>query len=127
MADVVVARPPVPRQIAGYRGQDAPRGERQEATVRDLVDAVAPRVVYLELHAAAHPFPGRQLESVVVTVGAGVQLGHRAKARIGRRSERKRGETAGANGLVTVDLRGVRLVYGASAHVLRADIGVSPN
>src|SRR5260370_21208932 len=61
-----------------------------------------------------------QLEAVVVTARAGGKLGHRSKSGIGCLPVRVGRKTAGADGLIAIYLRQVRLVQGSRAHVLRA-------
>src|SRR6516225_9325899 len=80
---------------------------------------MAPGVVDLALEAVVHASHGGQLQTVVVAVGAGGELRHCAETRIGGLTVRKRGETAGADGLISVDLGEIGLVHGARAYVLR--------
>ena len=123
VANVVIAWPTVARQIAGNRRQNAVRGKLQKTSVRDRIDAMAPCVVDLELHPVTEPLLGRQLKAVVMAVGARAELSHRAEARIRRRAIGKRRKASGANRLVSVDLRRVRLVHRARPHILRPNIG----
>jgi hypothetical protein len=57
-----------------------------------------------------------------VAIGAGVQLRYRPKARIDGLSVRERRKTSGADHLITVHLRFVRLVYSARTYILSPQI-----
>ena len=65
----------------------------------------------------------RQLQSVVVAVRTGGKLRHGPKPGVGRLHVRKGSKAAWADGLVTIFLGEIRLVQGASAHVLGVQAG----
>src|SRR5271154_6267691 len=121
VADVVVARTVVARQISRKGREDASCGELQESAVRDGVHAAAPGVVDLSHQAVPQAFHSGQLQPVVVTVSAGGKLRNGPESWIGGLYVRKRRKTPIADRLIAVHLRQIRLVYRASAHVLRVD------
>src|SRR5438477_9418382 len=75
----------------------------------------------------SQPLVGRQLQAVVMAVGAGVELRDRAKSRVFRLLKGKRLEAAWARGLIAVDLRLVGLVHRAGAGILRAQTHAGPD
>src|ERR1700677_4599044 len=116
--DIVIARTVVAGEFSGQRRKNPPGGELQEPTVRDGVHATAEGVIDLSLQAVCESFHGRELKTVVVTVGTGRELRDCAEPWISGLHIREGRETTLADGLVAVDLCRVRLVHGPRAHVL---------
>ena len=98
------------------------RREGQEAAVRHRVQTMAPRIIHLDLDAVRQTLIRRQLQTVVVAVGAGIQLRHLPEARIFRLLVREWREASRADRLITVHLRLIRLIDGARADILRPQI-----
>src|ERR1700733_13234546 len=80
---------------------------------------MAPGVINLPLQAVSHPLLGRKLKAVVVAVGAGRKLGYSTESRIDWLHVRERSKASLAHRLVSIDLREIRLIHGASPYVLR--------
>ena len=80
---------------------------------------MAPGVIDLPLKAVSHPLLGRELQAVVVAVGAGRKLGYRTESRIDWLHVGERSKASLAHGLVSVDLGEKRLIHGACSYVLR--------
>src|SRR5664279_1659451 len=117
--DVVIAGTVIATEVSRERGEDPSRGELQEPAVRDGVEAMAPGVVDLPLQAVPHAFHGRQLKPVIVAVGAGRKLRHCGESRIGRLHVGERSKASLTDGLVSIDLREIRLIHRPSAYILR--------
>src|SRR5204863_1468275 len=81
-----------------------------------------PSVVGLYLQSVRKPPAGSHLQSVVMAVGSGVELGDSAKSRVPRLAIGKRRKAAFAYRLIAVGLRLVGLVYRARAHILSTQI-----
>src|SRR5271154_3338680 len=79
---------------------------------------MAPGVVDLSLKAVADAFHSGKLQSVIAAVGAGRELGHSGKSWIGWLQVGEGRETSVAHGLISVDLRKIRLVQSARPNVL---------
>ena len=80
---------------------------------------MAPGVIDLPLQSVAHAFHCRQLKPVIVAVGAGRKLRHCGESRIGRLHVGERSKASRAHGLVSIDLREIRLIHRPSAYILR--------
>src|ERR1700722_16596702 len=98
MPHVVIARSVLAAQLSLQGRQNGAGGEGKEPAVRDRVHAAAPGVIGLDLNAMRQPLVGRQLETVVVAVRAGVQLRNRAETRVHRLAIREGRETSLADG-----------------------------
>ena len=123
VANVVVAGAVVAREIARKRRENAARGKLQEAPVGNGIHAAAEGVIELAHQAMADALHGGELQAVVVAVGAGRELRDRGEARIAGMKVRKGSKATGADGLVAVDLREIRLIDGSCADVLRFEAG----
>src|SRR5271166_3366156 len=82
---------------------------------------MAPCVIDLPLQAVSHAFHSRQLQAVVVAVGARRKLCYRREPRIGWLHVREWSKASLAHGLVSIDLRQIRLIHRTSTHILRLE------
>src|SRR5271157_1865955 len=117
--DVVIAGAVIATEVTRQRGENSSGGKLQEPAVGDGVEAMAPCVIDLPLQAVSHAFHSRQLQAVIVAVGTRGKLCYRREPRIGWLHVREWSKASLAYGLVSIDLRQVRLIHRAGAHILR--------
>ena len=87
---------------------------------------MAPGVVKLPLESVPDTLHGRELQTVVVTVGAGGELRDCSESRVPGLKIGERREAAWAHRLVAIRLGHIDLVHSPRTHVLRVELaGVS--
>src|SRR5580693_2714365 len=126
VANVVIARTIVPRQVSGERGEDSSGRKLQKPAIGDGVHAAAHGVVQLPHETISKTLYGGYLQPIIMAVCPRGKLRDGAEPGINGLRVRKRRKASIANCLIAVHLRQIGLVHGASAHVLRVKASRGP-
>ena len=119
MANVVIATGILPAKLSRQRRHQSLRGERQQTTIRYLVEAVTERVVGAQRQSP--PLLGvGGLKTGITAVGIGAKLIDIPEALIERPLVRERRKTPIAHRLIAIELHLVRLMEPACTHEIDA-------